>query len=130
VADLGGCAHGRGDHVGGHFDGVDVMKQNQLYVGESLTLGIRITDGASGQPLEDATVVADLWAPGVDRAKAPPTMAGVEMLFHPRFRDYLTYVHTDASWPLGRWTYRITSRRVIDGETHTNISFSYFNLQP
>jgi hypothetical protein len=102
----------------------------QLYVGESLTLALRLSDGFDGQPLDQAVVVADLWAPGLDRTKVPPTRSGIELIYHQRTRDYLAVVHTDPSWPTGRWTYRVTSRRMVDGEMNTNISFAFFNLQP
>lgn len=102
----------------------------QLHVGETLLLGIRVSDNADGQPLSNVTVTADLWAPDVDRTKNAPTVTGVELAYDPRTRDHVAYLNTDHTWPVGRWTYGVTTRRRVNGRRDTSIDYSTFTLQP
>lgn len=108
-----------------------MSSNGRLYVGEAIRLTARVTDPDTGQPTGASTVVADLWAPDLDRKTAPPTRSAVAMSYRASHRDYVTYLDTSqGTWPPGRWTYRVTVTGLpTDEGTFRSIEFSTFVLE-
>lgn len=89
-----------------------------LYTGENISITAQAIDPITGNPINDATVVVDFFAPGKVPAKVPGDRTvdhgPISMTWDTDVVNkdgttgaYQAWVST-SSWPAGKWSYRVT----------------------
>jgi hypothetical protein len=100
-----------------------------IYVGEAITIKADAVNPSTGQPISDATAVAEFYAPGKDPKNIPEDRTtdkpNVTLTYDFLQNAYVGFVSTE-NWESGKWSYRVR----ITGALYDSWEYGAFTLKP